>query len=324
MIGFALSALLLAQVEDVPPEPVRTFTLAVVPVSFKDQRGGKMDLSALFTGRLHDWFQRVSGDRFDLRSEIRGEVRLTVRRGSFRDRHLEPVAKGLDLEDIDGVVFVAAGGLGRRGTPLWPHQETFRFGKRRIDYVFLVEEAGDRALGIAAHEISHFLGLEDKYDNPNASVGDLCLMGTGYDSKDPSPPCGACRETLGWATPRVIDSRKVTKVVLDADPTGTVRVQVARGGSEALLFEMRDQLIAWHVQGGGRITLIGVYPGKNRTRITPYSDPPFRARSIGSWPVWVTDIRIVDGKAEFLVGPGAKPTPAEARRRASVGRPIGN
>jgi hypothetical protein len=72
------------------------------------------------------------------------------------------------------------------------------------------------------------------------------------------------------------------------------------------------------------VELLGRFPAETSDRLTPLSDPPFRGRSLGARPVWVTDIRWEDGKAWFKVGSDAPLTPVEERRRAAVGKRIGD
>ena len=95
-------------------------------------------------------------------------------------------------------------------------------------------------------------------------------------------------------------------------------------GEETLLLEMRDRLLVWHTGGGRNIALLGRFPAEASDRLTPFSEPSFRGRSLGARPVWVTDIRIQDGKAWFRVGPDAPLTALEEWRRAHVGKRLGD
>jgi hypothetical protein len=87
---------------------------------------------------------------------------------------------------------------------------------------------------------------------------------------------------------------------------------------------MRDRLFVWHTGGGKTIELVGRYPTEASDRLTPLSEPSFRGRSRGARPVWITDIRIEDGKAWFRVGPDAPLTALEDWRRAHVGKRLGD
>ena len=228
------------------------------------------------------------------------------------------------LDGVDGVAFVAAGPLGARGTPLWPHRETLPVAERKIDYILVVEEAGERAVGIAAHEFMHLLGFRDKYDDEKASVGAWCILGTGYSAKDPAPPCADCREKLGWTWPATLDPTRPARIVMERDPSHSLKVPLNPDGTELLLLELRDRLFVWHVGGGKTIELVGRWPSEASDRMTPLSDPSFRGRTLGARPVWITDIRLEGGKAWFVVGPEAPLTPLEEWRKSQVGKRLGD
>lgn len=304
-----------------PAKPRASYTLAVVPLSFADRAVADADPGRLFFGPVADYFTKSSGGQFKLSGKTLAGVTLSVERSKFRDADLAKVAV---LEGFDGVAFVVAGPLGSRGTPLWPHKETLQSGNRTIDYILVPEEAGDRAAGIAAHETMHLLGFSDKYDDEKAAVGRWCILGTGYATKEPAPPCAECREKLGWTAPSEIDPRKPAAVVLPADPARSARIPLNADGTESLLLEMRDRLFVWHVGGGRKIELVGRFPSENSDRVTPLSDPPFRGRTLGAREVWLTDIRLQDGQAWFRVGPAAPLTPLEEWRRANVGKRLGD
>jgi hypothetical protein len=103
-----------------------------------------------------------------------------------------------------------------------------------------------------------------------------------------------------------------------------VRIPVTPDGEETLLLEMRDRLFIWHLGGGRKIELLGRYPAEASDRLTPFSEPSFRGRSLGARLVWITDIRIEDGKAWFRVGPDAPLTPLEEWRKSHVGKRLGD
>ncbi len=313
-----------------PPGPRAAYSVCVIPVSFADRAFGSTDLAGLFFGRLAAYFKESSGRRFDLIGRAYAPVTLGVERGRFRAKDLEAAAavflerEGAGaLAPFDGAAFVAAGGLGTRGTPLWPFKESLRAGERNLEYVFLTEEADGLEVGIAAHETLHLLGLEDKYEDEKAQVGRWCIMGTGYATRDPAPPCADCRRKLGWARPAELDPRRPASVVMAPDPARTLRIPLNADATEHLLLEARDRLMVWHLGGGQKIELLGRFPAEAADRLTPLSDPPFRGRTAGAWPVWITDIRLQDGKVWFQAGPEAPPTPLEERRRAGVGKRLG-
>lgn len=305
-----------------PPAPAAkpraAYTLAVVPVSFADRKIGDSDLAAFFFEKLTAYYTSASSGSFTLSGKVLAPVTLPVERAKVQEKDLIaalPAGGG-----FDGVALVAAGPVGARGTALWPHKES----ARGVDYVVLAEEAGLRALGIAAHETMHLLGFFDKYDDEKASVGSACILGTGYLEKVPSPPCAECRLKLGWTAAAPLDPRKPAAIVMAPGPARALRIELNADATESLLLELRERLLVWHVGGGTKIELVGSYPTEARDRLTPLSDPPFRGRTLGARTVWITDIRLEDGKAWFRVGPDAPLTPAEAARRASVGKRLGD
>ncbi len=314
-----------------PLAPRAGYSLCVIPLGFSDRAAGGADLEKLLFGEVAAYYAKASGGRFALRGRVYAPVVLRMARAEFRERDLEGALRALvaregegTLAAFDGAAFVAAGPMGARGSPLWPHKESLRLGGRTLDYILLAEESGERTASIAAHEAMHLLGLADKYDDAQASVGRWCILGTGYSARDPAPPCADCREKLGWTTPSVLDPRRPAKVVMEPDPGRSLKVPLNADASEALLLEVRDRLFVWHLGGGKRIELVGRYPTEESDRLTPLSEPPFRGRTAGSWTVWVTDIRLEGGKAYFRIGPEAPLTPLEEWRRARVGKRIGD
>jgi M6 family metalloprotease-like protein len=316
---------------EAPPfRPLKPYSLCVIPLSFSDAAFGETDLRKLFFERLADYGRRASGGRFELIGRAYAPVRIEVSRAGFAAKDLEAAAVAFlaregegALAPFDGAAFVAPGGLGTRGSALWPRKDSMRLGERTLEYVFLTETADGREVGIAAHEFMHLLGLEDKYDDEKAQVGRWCIMGTGYVARDPAPPCADCREKLGWARPASLDPRRESAVVLAPDAARPLKILLNPDATEHLLLEVRDRLVVWHVGGGQKIELSGRFPSETSDRLTPFSDPPFRGRSAGSWPVWITDVRVEDGKAWFRVGPSAPLTPLEEWRRSRAGKRIG-
>ncbi|HVE42404.1 MAG TPA: hypothetical protein VNM14_21145 [Planctomycetota bacterium] len=300
-------------------KPRASYTLTVVPLEFSDRKLGTRDLQKLVFGGVAEYFTKASAGRFKLDGKVAERVALEVERAAFERRDLEK-ALGV-LPACDGVAFVTAGGLSARGTPLWPHRGVVRSGAREVDYLLVPEEA---APAIVAHEFMHLLGFADKYDDEKASVADACILGTGYSVKNPPPPCVECRIKLGWASAALVDPTRASAVQLSADPTRALRIPLTVDDDEALLLEMRDRLFVWHLGGGRKIELVGRYPSEASDRLTPLSEPSFRGRSLGARPVWITDIRVEDGKAWFRVGPEAPLTALEEWRRSHVGKRLGD
>jgi len=323
----AVVALLALQAAAPAPEPKKALTLAVVPVSFADARADGRTLEALLFKDVAAWYRRASSGAFALRGRVYAPVALDVERSDFRElaaaaRALEAREGEATLAAYDGAVFVLAGPVGARGGPLWPRHETLRLGERRVEALVLAEDAGELAAGIAAHEIMHLLGLGDKYDDPRASVGKWCILGTGYSARDPAPPCADCRLRLGWAAAECVDPRAARDVVLPAEASKAVRIPLNADGTEALLLEVRDRLFVWHTGGGATVELVARLGSDDR--LTPYSARPFRPRTAGAWNAWITGVKVADGRALFRVGPEAPLTSDEEARKADVGRRLGN
>jgi M6 family metalloprotease-like protein len=315
----------------VPGEPRASYTLGVVPLEFADRRRGESDPGKLLFGRVAEYYAKASAGKFELRGRVHAPVAMDVAREKFSDKDLGRAleaflareGEGL-LAAYDGLAFVASGPLAKRGTALWPRKTALRAAGRDVDVVLLPEEAGGLELSIAAHEFMHLLGFLDKYDDEKAAVGAWCILGTGYAAKEPPPPCADCREKLGWTAPATVDPRAESRLVLPPEPARTLKVPLNADGSEALVLEQRERLFVWHTGGGKRIELVGRYPTDTNDRLTPLSEPAFQGRTVGARPVWITDIRLEDGKAWFRIGPEAPLTPLEEWRRARIGKRLGD
>jgi M6 family metalloprotease-like protein len=304
----------------------RDSNVALIPLSFSDREVDPSGLDAL-AGDVAAYLKKASAGAFTLKSKVYAPLTLGVSRERFKD--LAAAAAAFEAREGEGVLagydaalFVAAGPVGARGGPLWPRQEELRLGERKVQAVFLARDAGDKALGIAAHEFLHVLGLKDKYDDPKADVGKWCILGTGYSERTPPPPCADCRLKLGWATAKEADPRAAAEWELEVRPDRALRIPLNAEGSEALLLEARERLFVWHVGGGKAIELAARLGGAGR--LTPFSEPPFRPRSAGAWGAWITDVAARDGRFVFRLGPEAPLTPEEAKRKADIGKRIGD
>jgi hypothetical protein len=302
-----------------PATPRAPYTLAFVPIGFSDRKPADADrLKAILAG-LRDYYVKASGGRFTLEGKLCAAAGLETERDKFERKDLEKAAPGLPA--CDGVAFIVPGGIAPRGTPLWPHRGVVRSGEKEIDYLLVHDEA---PVAIFAHEFMHLLGFADKYDDEKASVADACILGTGYSVRRPPPPCAECRLRLGWTSAAPVDPSVAGAYRMDADLSRALRIPLTPEGDESLLLEMRDRLLIWHVGGGRKIELLGRYPSESSDRLTPLSEPSFRGRSLGARVVWITDIRLQDGKAWFRVGPEAAPTAFEEWRRSNVGKRLGD
>lgn len=313
------------------------FRLKVIPVSFTDALASRADLPKALLEPLAAYYKAQSAGVFEMAPTLleprgtegpRSEL-ASAAAGSAAERAvIGRFLRAEDVEGADGFLLVAAGEIGAPKTGLWPHAATIRLGARDIDYVLLPERGDHRWFGIAAHEAGHLLKLEDKYGDREAKVGRWCLMGTGYldstrEDPRPGPLCAVCREGLGWASPLVHDPASEGAYSL-APGAASVKVPVNKDGKESVVLEARGKsLLVWHTGGGRPIELAAILPTESRDRLTPWSDPPFRARTLGGTDAWITDVRIQDGRAWFRVGPTAELTALEQLRRARVGRELG-
>jgi M6 family metalloprotease-like protein len=302
---------------------------AVIPLSFSDRAVDPEGLDALFFKDVAAYFKRASSGAFALKGKVFAPLALGLARDRFREADLAAAAALFEAREGEGVlagydaaIFVAAGPIGARGGPLWPRQEDLRLGERKVRAVFLAREAGDRAVGIAAHEYFHVLGLKDKYDDPRADVGKWCILGTGYSELTPPPPCADCRAKLGWTTFQDADPRAAAELGIDVRLDKAVRIPLNAEGTEALLLEARDRLFVWHTGGGKAIELTARLEASSR--LTPYSEPAFRPRTAGAWSAWITDVAFRDGRCVFRLSPEAPLTPEEAKRKAGVGKRLGD
>jgi M6 family metalloprotease-like protein len=323
----AVLALLLGQAVDA--KPPSALTVAVVPLSFSDRAVDPAGLEALLFTDVAGYYRRASSGAFVLKGKVFAALALEMARDRFRGADLAAAAGAFEAREgagilaaYDGAVFVAAGPVGARGGPLWPRQEALKLGERSVQAVFLAQDVGDRAAGIAAHELLHVLGLKDKYDDPKADVGKWCLMGTGYSERAPPPPCVDCRAKLGWTSLAGLDPRAPAPVALEGRLDRAIRIPLNAEGTEALLVEARDRLFVWHTGGGKAIELAARLEAGGR--LTPFSDPGLRVRTAGAWSAWITETSVRDGRWSFRVGPDAPLTPEEARRRSDVGKRLGD
>jgi M6 family metalloprotease-like protein len=312
-------------------QPVRGYSLAILPIDFSDLKAD--DPSRLFLEDVRDYYARVSGDLFSLVGKRYGAVKLSQLRNEFgklgirseEERKLlaalvrawrERDGEGV-LAAHGGIAFVSAGKRGARETALWPHQGTLEIDGATLDYILVPSDAGCRAVGIAAHEFGHLLGLPDKYE-----VGKWCLLGTGYLEKAPALLCAECQASLGWAKVGRVDPRENRTIAFAVGES--VRVRLTPNGSEWLLLEGRSkQVVVWHGGGEGRVEFVTALPNASSDRLTPFSEPSFLGRVAGAKEAWITDMRVEEGTAFVTVGPSAPLTPLEEFRRKRIGRRLG-
>jgi hypothetical protein len=313
------------------------FRLKAIPLSFTDVPASRDDLAKALLEPLAAYYKAQSAGVFELEGALlegrstagaRSELESVAPGSAAELKIVGRVLRAEDLEGADGFLLVVAGGIGAPKTGLWPHASTIRLGGKDVDYVLLPERGDHRWFGIAAHEAGHLLKLEDKYGDREAKVGRWCLMGTGYldstkDDPRPGPLCAVCREGLGWTSALVHDPASEGAYSL-APGAAAVKVPVNKDGKESVVLEARGKsLLVWHTGGGRPIELAAILPTESRDRLTPWSDPPFRTRTLGATDAWVTDVRLQDGRAWFRLAPSAELTPLEQLRRGRVGRELG-
>ncbi len=298
----------------------------VIPVGFRDRipPGGAATIKA-----LREYLERNSGGALKLELEEMAAVRLdrdlaealSLPKSSTHEAEL--VGRifrdaAVDVSKVDAVVLLYAGARTRnRGSVLWPHQASLRFGEKTVGYT-LVPAEGEDAAAIQAHEFLHLFGLADKEGSSKH-----CILAYGYE---PLEACGGCRALLGWATVGNVDFSKPAKVSVGelSEAGGVLRIEVA-GDAEALLVELRQgALLVWH-DLRGRLEFVAALDGKTSDRLTPHSAPGFRGRSRGAVQVFLTDL-FIDAEAKracFRVSTREELTPLEKYNVSKTGRSLG-
>lgn len=326
-----LLLLLQAPLGEAPDRPETIYNLAVLPVTFGEnktdsfplvfQKGVRNYFGKESAGKFRLPVKRYDGMRLNLSREALGKIPI---RSSGETEVFRRILRGwMNREGAgvpalhDGVAFLVEGRIGARGYALWPHQGSLRIGRMKIDYVVMPSEAGKHTVGIAAHEFGHLLGLKDRYDMKRR-----CLMGTGYGADDPAPLCIFCRAELGWVTARNLPLPESEKFILAKGEV--LRVAINPAGTEKMVLAVRDgKLEVWRELRGRDREHIGLYPSESRDRCTPLSLPGFIGSSVGARETWLTDIRFVDGSALFLLADHGTPTPSERERQKSLGQTLG-
>lgn len=304
-----------------PRQPFSKFHLQIVPVGFSDDAGEEMPAVA---EKLLEYVKANSGGALDLKVSFAPRISLSEARAVVSKDRLGSAEEGAwvakwmdraDLKEVDGVCLAYAGILEPgKNSMLWPHQTTLEHkGVTRRYYI--APQGGASAGSIHGHEFMHLFGLKDKYDAKSPH----CILAYGYE---PLRLCASCRAALGWAKvglPSVNDGVRVRLANFAKTPE-CVRIDLVSGGSEYLILEHRDKLLlAWHTVDGST-KLCAQLDGVTADRLTPYSEPKFRAKSTGSRPVYITDLRIDEEGASFKVSANEPLTDLEQDNLSRVGR----
>lgn len=298
---------------------------------FQEQSFGKLRIE----GKVFDWIE-LPKKRLDYQQGTSKSPFLT----EVMDKLVEREGKDT-FKDFDGVLILFAGGrvqTTNRGALYWPHRATFTHQGKRWPYI-IVGEGGDRMANISVfcHEFGHLLGLPDLYarpENPGSEgLGAWCAMSNQSNSGRPQHFSAWCKEQLGWVQPAVIDPTVKQKLVLspiEESSKECFKVLVKSDGSEYLLLENRakkgfdgsipaDGLLIWRVvqrrpmleeshgvegPAGPRVFSGSVpYPSSANTSFTPYTTPSSRSQLGGGLPLYITNIRRLDGgRIGFEVG----------------------
>ena len=298
---------------------------------FQEQSFGKLRIE----GKVFDWIE-LPKKRMDYQQGTSKSPFLT----EVMDKIVEGEGKE-SLNDFDGVLILFAGGrvqTTNRGALYWPHRATFTHQGKRWPYI-IVGEGGDRMANISVfcHEFGHLLGLPDLYarpENPGSEgLGAWCAMSNQSNNGRPQHFSAWCKEQLGWIEPAVIDPTEKQKLLLapiEDSLKECFKVLVKSDGSEYLLLENRakrgfdgsipaDGLLIWRVvqrrpmleeshgvegPAGPRVFSGSVpYPSSANSSFTPYTTPSSRSQLGGGLPVYITNIRRLEGgRIGFEVG----------------------
>jgi len=298
----------------------------VVPIGFRDRV--PPGPAAAIKG-LREYIARNSGGALKLELEEHEAIRLdrdlaevlslpksSTHEADLVGRILRDAA--IDVSKVDAVVLLYAGTRTRnRGSVLWPHQASLRFGEKTVGYT-LVPAEGDDASAIQAHEFLHLFGLGDKTGSSKH-----CILAFGYE---PLEACGACRALLGWTPVGNVNPAKPSKVSVGelSEGGGVLRVEVS-GDAEALLIELREgMLLVWH-DLRGQLEFVAALDGKTSDRLSAHTMPGFRGKSRGADLVFLTDL-FVDAEAKracFRVSTREELTPLEKYNVSKTGRSLG-
>jgi hypothetical protein len=306
-----------------PKTTWKTFKLVVIPIGFSDDAGEEQP--KVFE-KLQEYVKQNSGGRLDFKVSIEPRIVLKEARAVVSKDRIGSeeegkwVTKWFDraaVKGADGVCLAYAGILEPgKNSMLWPHETSIDYGSAPVRY-YIAPQGGASSASIHGHEFMHLFGLKDKYDRETPH----CILAYGYQ---PLRVCGSCRSQLGWADTAVVMPEQGGWVRLKefSKQPECLRIDLVASGTEYLLVELcGKELLFWHTAGGST-QLVAQLDGKTADRLTPYSEPRFRAKSAGSRPLFVTDIRIEGGEATFKVSGSEPLTDLEQDNLSRVGRVI--
>ncbi len=245
------------------------------------------------------------------------------------------------LDDFDAIHFLHAGSrfpTGDRGSLYWPHAAALNYRRKAWRY-FICPEGGKQMsdISITCHEFGHILGLPDLYarpENPGSEgLGAWCIMSNETGGGRPQHFSAWCKERFGWLNPVVLDPTVRQKLILspvEGSSNECFKVLARPDGSEYFLLENRrktgfdralpgEGLLIWRVVNGKpileeshgidgppgpRVFPTAVpFPSRANNSFTPYTTPSSRSLLGGGPPVFITNIRPLDGgRIAFQIG----------------------
>jgi M6 family metalloprotease-like protein len=174
-------------------------------------------------GSIRDYWFDVSNGKLEFQNIVTGYYRAKFNKTYYENGGCELLQReALDWlsaqqfdysrltigasNEIVALTFYYAG-FRRAYTSLWPHMSSLQYsfpdGLRTNWYAIV--DVGYLDLNVFCHEIGHSVfGFQDLYAQVNGcGLGDYCVMGSNYSSKNPVPPNPLFRARVGWET--VID-----------------------------------------------------------------------------------------------------------------------
>lgn len=284
----------------------KELAVSILPLEFADTPV-QIDYSLFKT--VQDFFNLESNANIVFKFSVLDNLKLSQSKEDFQKKRITETESLKELlKDKGANICIVYGGKMPKDMDsiLWPHQNNI-VGKD-IKYCMLPEEAGKFSKSIYCHEISHFLGLKDKYDQFNST----CLMAKGYlETERVASLCLACKEQLGWITPAVYKAGFYFKEMIKIDASIPLRIDLNPDKSEYLILcQTPNSLLVWHVVDQ-QCNLTAELDSKKQDRLSPYSLNPLKIIQQGSRKVFITDVKIEKGISYFTISSDAQLTELE-------------